>query len=158
MALLLAGCAAANKTDTIEAVKAGVIKDVSKGLNVASMDVTVGSVTFRGNEADASVSFAPKGVAVPKDQLVTMNYVMEKKEGEWHIKSRASGHAGAAQGGMSGMPGGHAGGTETGADPGMGGGTAMPPGHPPVTPGAGGGGMPSSEAVGAMPNPSAPKK
>jgi hypothetical protein len=58
-ALLLAGCA--RKNDTPEAIKQGVLRDISKSFNVANMDVIVDSVSFRDKEADATVTFVLKG-------------------------------------------------------------------------------------------------
>ena len=70
-ALCLAGCS--KNIDTPEAVKEGVIKDIAKKVDVQSMDVNVDSVSFREKEADAKVSFKPKGarcVAVHHDELL----------------------------------------------------------------------------------------
>jgi hypothetical protein len=53
-ALLLAGCA--KKNDTPEAIKEGVLRDISKSFNVSNMDVVVDSVSFRDKEADATVT------------------------------------------------------------------------------------------------------
>ena len=135
----LVGCSSRN-IDTIDAVKQGVLRDIAKNINVAAMDVNVVSVSFRDKEADAVVSFAPKGMA--SAQGLTMNYTMERKGNEWHIKSRAqsdlqkhaaqappSGMAGAPPEGASQLPPGH---------PPMGGGASepqgqqLPPGHPPL--------------------------
>jgi len=86
-ALLLAGCA--KKNDTPEAIKQGVIRDISKNFNVSNMDVIVDSVSFRDKEADATVTFALKGGNA--SQGMTMRYTMERHDdGEWYIKSRAS--------------------------------------------------------------------
>ncbi len=119
----LAGCASRN-IDSIDAVKQGVLRDISKNINVAAMDVNVVSVSFRDKEADAVVAFAPKGGTAA--QGLTMNYTMERQGDGWHIKSRAGlqqhaaqAPAGATQGAM---PEGHGGG-----DP-----SQLPPGHPPL--------------------------
>ena len=137
----LIGCSSRN-IDTIDAVKQGVIRDIAKNINVSAMDVNVVSVSFRDKEADAVVSFAPKGMAAA--QGLTMTYTMERKGSEWHIKSRAEsdlqkhaaqppagGMTGAAPEGSSQLPPGH---------PPMGGSAApqgqqpqpLPPGHPPL--------------------------
>lgn len=131
-ALLLAGCA--RKNDTPEAIKQGVLRDISKSFNVANMDVIVDAVSFRDKEADATVTFVLKGGNA--SQGMAMKYLMERHDdGQWYIKSRA-GAAGAAAGSGSSaaMPAGH---------PAMGGGAApagaasasgsklnLPPGHP----------------------------
>lgn len=123
-ALLLSGCT--KKNDSADAVKEGVIRDLtaSKSFNMASMDVTVDNVTFRGDEADAQVTFSLKGG--PKDQGMAMKYVMERhSDGLWYIKSRASGMTGmaaGAEGGSGGnLPAGHP--SLDSADTGMGGGS-----------------------------------
>jgi hypothetical protein len=86
-ALLLAGCS--KNIDTTEAVRDGVIKDISskKTVDINTMDVTVDSVSFREKEADAIVSFTPKGM--PHSQSMSMSYALERQGDEWHIKSRA---------------------------------------------------------------------
>jgi hypothetical protein len=83
---ILAGCSGRN-ADTVEAVKQGVIRDISKSVNVGAMDVNVVSVSFRDKEADAVVSFAPKGGTVA--QGLTMNYTMERRGNEWYIKKKS---------------------------------------------------------------------
>ena len=83
-ALLLAGCS--KSIDTPEAVKEGIIKDITGKVDVGKMDVNVDSVSFRSDGADAAVSFRPKGA--PLSQSMTMNYKLERQGGEWHVKSR----------------------------------------------------------------------
>jgi hypothetical protein len=112
-ACFLAACA--KNIDTPEAVKEGVIKDIAKKVDIASMDVYVDSVSFREKEADAKVSFAPKGAG--RTQSITMNYVLERQGDEWHIKSRDM------QGSHT-QPAAHPGPVEPGAP--------LPPGHPTV--------------------------
>ncbi len=129
----LTGCAHSN-VDTLDAVKRGVISDISKNVNIGAMDVNVVSVSFRDKEADAVVSFAPKGGTAA--QGLTMNYTMERAGSEWHIKKRAQAdlqrHAAQANpGGMGAvpLPEGHVplsdGGGSGSAQP-------LPPGHPPL--------------------------
>jgi hypothetical protein len=123
-ALVLAGCA--KNIDTPEAVKEGVIKDIAKKVDVQSMDVNVDSVSFREKEADAKVSFRPKGAAA--SQSITMNYSLERQGDEWHIKSRnMQAHAQEQPGapGQTALPPGH---------PPAGTGGPMPAGHPQVDP------------------------
>jgi hypothetical protein len=109
-ALLLAGCA--KKNDTPEAVRQGVIRDISKSFNVSNMDVSVDSVSFRDKEADATVTFSLKGGS--KAQGMTMKYVMERRDdNQWYIKSRSSGQVAGAAG-----------------DAGASGAAALPAGHP----------------------------
>lgn len=92
------------------------------------MQIDVASVSFRQNEADAMVSFRPKG-ATDASAGMQIQYTLEKKGNRWVVKGkRDSGMAphGGAPGAMPGgsMPGGS-----------MPGG-AMPPGHPPAGKGA----------------------
>ncbi len=121
----LAGCSNKN-VDSLEAVKQGVIKDISKNVNVGAMDVNVVSVSFRDTEADAVVSFAPKGGTAA--QGLTMNYTLERQGGEWHIKKRGNmqGHGAQPSGGQ--MGGGQMGSQMPGETP-----SNLPPGHPPLS-------------------------
>ena len=149
---LLTGCSRHN-IDTLDAVKQGVIRDISKNVNVAAMDVNVVSVSFRDKEADAVVSFAPKGGTAA--QGLTMNYTLERRENEWHIKSRAQSelqkHAAQAQqtpadggaGAIQPLPGAAQGQLPPGHPPLSGGGAGsasggqqLPPGHPPLNSGS----------------------
>lgn len=112
--LLLSGCA--KNIDTKEAVQDGVRKGVAKrGIDVDQMDVTVTSVSFHGNTADATVAFAAKGS--PANTGVSVNYQLERIKDEWVVKSRAPMNAaGHTQGGpLPVMPG-----------------SSLPPGHPSV--------------------------
>ncbi len=99
--------------ETKEAVRQGVIDHLATraNLNVASMQVEVTSVTFRNNEADATVHFRAKGAQGGPG--MTMNYTLEKRGRRWVVKSRSE---------AGGVPHG-----ETGEMPG-----GLPPGHPPV--------------------------
>jgi hypothetical protein len=114
-AFLLGACA--QKNDTPEAVKQGVVRDLAKKFDMTKMDVIVDSVSFRDKEADATVTFAIKGGSAA--QGMTMKYVMERHDdGQWYIKSRASaesagapavGAPDAATGSQSNLPPGHPG-------------------------------------------------
>jgi hypothetical protein len=112
--LLLVSC---NRSapQTKEAVLQGVMEHLTKnaGLDVSSMDVEVASLSFRGGEADALVSFRPKGGSDPGMQ---MKYTMESKEGKWTVKGRAE-SSGSPHSGSPAAPGGE-----------------LPAGHPPVNP------------------------
>jgi hypothetical protein len=118
-ALCLAGCS--KNIDTPEAVKEGVIKDIAKKVDVQVMDVNVDSVSFREKEADAKVSFRPKGA--PVSQSITMNYLLERQGDEWHIKSRNMQAHEQQQPGQTALPPGHPGATSGGP---------LPAGHPQV--------------------------
>jgi hypothetical protein len=117
----LVGCSNRN-ADSQEAVKQGVIRDIAKNVNVAAMDVNVVSVRFRDKEADAVVSFSPKGGSPA--QGMTMSYTLARQGSEWHIVKRAQAdmqrHAG--QGQAQGGP--------LDAMPPPDSGSQLPPGHP----------------------------
>ncbi len=122
-ALCLAGCS--KNIDTPEAVKEGVLKDIAKKVDVGAMDVNVDSVSFREKEADAKVSFKPKGA--PASQSIVMNYALERQGDEWHIKSRNMQAHEKQQPGQTALPPGH-------PAAGAGAGDPLPAGHPSVDP------------------------
>lgn len=113
-ALLGLGCG--RNIQTQEAIRRGVIDHLSKrsGLDVNSMQIEVSSVNFRANEADAVISFRPKGVTDPGAGMQMM-YTLERKGNQWVVKSKAGAGGGAPHGAGMSMPGGE-----------------MPAGHPPV--------------------------
>ena len=100
--------------DNQEAVRKAILDHLSSraGLNVAAMQIDVTAVTFRQNEADATVSFRPKGTSGGAG--MTMNYTLEKKGNAWVVKGKPD---------SGGMPHG-----ATAPAPG----TMMPSGHPDV--------------------------
>lgn len=89
--LCLAGCSHGN-IDTKEAVRQGVIDYLAgrQNLNVSSMNVEVASVTFKENEADAVVTFAPKGAT---GAPITIPYTLERKGSRWVVKPHAAGQS-----------------------------------------------------------------
>jgi hypothetical protein len=112
LALLLAGCNRA-APQTQDAVRQGVIEHLTakSGLDLSSMDIEIASVSFRGNDADALVSFRPKGSSDPASGM-QMKYTLQAKGGKWIVTGRPEGggspHGGAApQDGTSGLPAGH---------------------------------------------------
>jgi len=88
-----------------EAVRQAVIDHLSSrsNLNVASMQVDVTAVTFRENEADATVSFQAKGST---GGGMTMSYKLERKGSRWVVKGKSD-TGGMPHGAMGEMPGGH---------------------------------------------------
>jgi hypothetical protein len=119
--LALAGCGSDIRNE--RAVRQGVLDYLSSrsGLNLSSMNINVTSVVFRKDEADATVSFSPKGASGAAGGM-TMRYVLERKGSRWVVKGRADSggnpHGGAMQAPGAGMN-----------PPG-----ALPPGHPTVPP------------------------
>lgn len=126
--LLFAACS--KNIQTKEAVLKGITAHLSKrtDMPLTSMKIEIASVNFRGNEADAVVSFTPKGMEGSAG--MQMRYTLEKKGNEWMVKSRADsgGHGAMAPG--AAPPG--------GGKPGQ---SSLPPDHPPI----GSGAMPGSK-------------
>jgi hypothetical protein len=121
--LLLLGASAACKRgiDNEEAVRQGVIDYLAKraNLNVSGMNVSVTSVSFRQNEADAVVAITAKGGAA--GQGMSMRYTLTREGDHWVVKDKAEtggrphGEGGANPHGTAATPTGE-----------------MPPGHPSV--------------------------
>lgn len=101
------------------AVRQGVIDYLSTrpDLNISQMQVEVSSVAFRQNEADATVSFRPKGGG-PSSGM-QMSYTLERRGNRWVVKGKGSGMHAKQMPGMPPVP-------QAGAS----GGTPLPPGHP----------------------------
>jgi len=113
-ALLLFTGACKTKTDSKDAIRAGVVKHIAsmKGLNVNNMDVIVTQATVNGNTAEANVDIRAKNgdPNAPPMQLV---YQMQKQGDEWVV--------------VKGQPTGGMAHPAPGEAPPQG---AMPPGHP----------------------------
>ncbi len=112
------GLGCGRNIQTQEAIRRGVIDHLSKrsGLDVNSMQIEVSSVNFRANEADAVISFRPKGSTDPGAGMQMM-YTLERKGNQWVVKSKAGAGGGAPHGAGMSAPGGE-----------------LPSGHPPVAP------------------------
>ncbi len=119
--LALAGCSHDIRNEN--AVRQGVIDYLTSrsNLNVASMDVSVTSVVFRRDEADATVSFSAKGSNGAGG--MTMHYLLERKGDRWAVKGRADSGQN-PHGGAGASP--HGGGMPPAG--------ALPPGHPAIQP------------------------
>ena len=108
-----------------------------RSLNVGSMDVNVTSVQFNGNQAEALVSFTPKGGS--PEAGMSMRYELAQKGNGWVVVGRKDSgqnpHGGAA---MPGSPNPHGAGTMPQGNPHEG--MAMPQGGP-----GAGGSMPSPQ-------------
>lgn len=130
LSLLLAACH--HGLQSKDAVRQGVIDYLaSRGnLSVSGMDVDITSVTFNGNDADASVSITPKGGN--PSMGMSFKYKLQQQGSKWVVVGRQDG-------GQS--P--HGAVAPDGASPHGGGAPGAVPG-----PGSGpGGGMPSPEAL-----------
>ncbi len=122
---LLVLLACGKNLDNTEAVRRGIIQDVAKRADVGNMDVNVTSVSFRGKEADAVVSFAPKGGLA--NSGITMRYTLERGHDGWTVKDRSQADIKRHTAGVGEAPGE---GGEMRAPPGQ-----FPAGHPPLTDG-----------------------
>ena len=119
--LLLGACK--HDIQNEDAVKQAIMKHLAKRPDLTNMDVTVTSVAFRQDEADANVHFQAKGTNAPGTGL-DIPYVLERKGSEWVVKGMASGagHGGGGTANPHGM----------GGAPGASG--SLPTGHPVVPP------------------------
>jgi len=111
--LALGGCNRGGG-QTKEAVQAAVLDYLAKRgtISVSSMQIEVVSVTFRENEADATVSFRAKGSDASAPGM-TMAYTLVRQGGGWAVKGRADGGSDSHGAGMQ-MP------------------EGAPPDHPPM--------------------------
>jgi hypothetical protein len=94
MPLLLLAAACNRGSQSKEAIRQGVL-DHLKGssVNLSAMDMDVTEVQFNGANADATVTFKPKGVAVA--QGMALHYRMQEKDGRWAVVGiQDSGHSG----------------------------------------------------------------
>ncbi|MGA2214667.1 MAG: hypothetical protein ABSH31_15430 [Bryobacteraceae bacterium] len=146
LGIVLLGCGCNKDPQNQDAVRQGVMSYLAKRSDLLAMDVSLASVSFRQDEATAQVHFQAKGNNSPAAGM-TIQYVLERKDGQWVVKGRTgpgAGHGasgpgvnsvprrGALPGALDGMPAlppGH---------PGAAGSQALPPGHPSVNPGAAG--------------------
>ena len=131
----LAGCH--RGVESKDAVRQGVLDYLAtKGMTATAMDITVTSVKFDGDKADATVSFAAKGSGVGQ---MSIQYHLEFKDSKWAVLGRkdAGQHGGgqlppgAAPAG-AGMPGNPHGGMMPA--PGAGGKMPAPEDLPPASP------------------------
>jgi hypothetical protein len=132
--LALAGCHRSIQNE--DAVKQGVMDYLStrQDLNLASMNVSVTSMTFRQDQANVMVTFAPKGEGPA--QPMSIAYTLERKGDRWVVKPRAAGgqnpHGGPGASpheGLGTSPHGGVAPEDGGAPAG-----ALPPGHPTAPP------------------------
>jgi hypothetical protein len=99
MPLLLIAAACNRGNQNKEAIRQGVL-DHLKGssLNLSAMDMDVTDIQFHGSNAEAAVTFKPKGMTVA--QGMVLHYQMQEKDGRWAVVGiQDAGHGGAvAQG------------------------------------------------------------
>jgi hypothetical protein len=120
-AILLALLSCGGNLHSKEAVRKGVVEHLSNrknlDLDLSAIDLEITSVAFRENEADATVSFRPKG-APASSAGMQMKYTLERSGNEWKVKSKAE-----VGGDPHGAPNPHGGGDAP---------SSLPPGHPPL--------------------------
>ena len=91
MGLLALLCSCSKSLHNKDAIRQSVIDHLSsrKGLDLdlKAMDVDVTAVNFRASQADATVSFRPKGA--PGAAAMEMKYTLERKGDQWAVKSKA---------------------------------------------------------------------
>jgi hypothetical protein len=131
--VLLAGCK--KDIQNQDAVRQGVMSYLAKRSDLLAMDVSISSVAFRQDEATAQVHFQAKGNSSPAAGM-TMQYVLERKDGQWVVKGRTGANSAHGAGGMpangpGNSPGPLDGMPRTGL-PGSAGASGLPPGHPAV--------------------------
>lgn len=111
-ALILAGCA--KDINNSAAIRQAVIDHLAArqglDLNLSSLNVEVTALNMRPNDADATVSFIPRGGGGG----MTVKYTLEKSGGKWVVKAKKD----------SGSPHGEAEPTPPSGE--------LPPGHPPL--------------------------
>ncbi|MGA3241555.1 MAG: hypothetical protein ABSG03_35280 [Bryobacteraceae bacterium] len=92
--LALAGCRGGNQDR--EAVRQGILDHLAEaGFSNQNMDVSLASLQFNGDKADAVVQIAPKGAN--HEQGMQMRYSLQQKGSRWVVVGR--GDAGAGHGG-----------------------------------------------------------
>lgn len=137
--LLAVGCARTN-VQSEAAVRQGIINylNTKSDLALSSMQVDVSSVSFRQNEADALVSFRPKGA--DSAAAMQIRYTLERKGNNWVVKGRGTGadsHSAMPPAGMGQTPPAGMGqmppaGMEGMKMPPSAGASKLPEGHPPI--------------------------
>jgi hypothetical protein len=102
--LLLGACNRENHSN--EAIRQGVLDHLkSSSVNLAAMDMDVTTVDFKGDNADVTVTFKPKGG--PPTAGMALHYRMQEKGGRWSVLSiQDSGHSGSVPPGMTNPHGG----------------------------------------------------
>ena len=93
-----------------EAVKQGIVNYLGKRPDLTAMDVTVSGVSFRKDEAEATIYLQAKGGAAAGGGM-QMKYLLERKGNEWVVKP----HSGSLPGSQN---------PHGAASP------SLPPGHP----------------------------
>ena len=104
--LLLTACGRGNRSK--DAIRQGVLDHLAgSSVNLAAMDMDLTSVDFKGDQADVTVTFKPKGAT--SAQGMALHYRMQEKGGRWAVVNiQDSGHSGTVPPGMTNPHGGGA--------------------------------------------------
>ncbi len=119
MFLAVAGCSR-KPAETDAAVRQAVERYLASrsNLNMGAMDLSVGSIVFRGDKAEAEVTFRSKNDAKAS---MSMRYKLRRQGNQWEVEPQP-----AAETSGSGVPAGH---PPVGSAPAQ---PELPAGHPPV--------------------------
>ncbi len=100
------GMGCSSGPQTVEAVRQGVLDHLATrpDLDLKAIQVEVTGVSFRENEADATVTFRLRGAEA--GGAFQIRYLLERKGGRWVVKSRAEA-SGTPHGGSMTLPPGH---------------------------------------------------
>ncbi|HZU28861.1 MAG TPA: hypothetical protein VFA04_25275 [Bryobacteraceae bacterium] len=126
LAVALCGCH--RDIQNPEAVRQGVLRYLAKRQDLGAMDVSISSVSFRSDEADAVVHFQSKSNNA-RNAGLDIKYILTRSGNEWVVKGRSGmGASGANPHGDMGAGGANPHGDMGGA----GAAPALPPGHPAI--------------------------
>jgi len=137
MLVFFAGCN--QKENDTDAIRTGISKHLNslKTLNLSAMDMNIQNVSIQGDQAQAQVEFRPK-TGAPQGAGMQVSYKLERHDGKWMVQNSQP------AGGMIEHP---ASGENPHQNPTApssstlpdfrnlvngGGGSSLPPGHPPV--------------------------
>jgi len=121
--LALAGCHGGNQDR--EAVHQGILDHLAEaGFSSQNMDVSVTSLQFNGDKADAVVEIAPKGAT--HEQGMQMRYSLQQQGSRWVVVGRADTGAGHGSAMVPGVANPHGGGAMPTSPPDGAGGQKMP--------------------------------
>lgn len=114
--VLLSGAGCSRQTDNEAAVRRAIEKYLASrpNLNISGMDLQVSAIKFRGDTAEADVTFRSK---TDTQATFAMHYTLRRRQRVWEVEPPSGGH----------------GGVPPAAPPGHGSAAGdLPSGHPPV--------------------------
>lgn len=92
LTFLLAACA--QKASSDEAIRKALLEYLASrpGLDMSKMDVTIGPISTKDDNAETTVKFQVKGGTAA--QSMEMKYALRRIERVWTVQSNPAGHAG----------------------------------------------------------------